>query len=415
MKIALISNMNNNYFGLLRYFIDLDVDVKLFCFLDEYANFTPEYDTWFFDKYKQYIDKLPFKYYDHYNVIKSFDRDLVKNKLDNFDILIGSGPTPAYLLQLGISLDYFMPYKTGIEYFKDDLSFRKFKQNYLLRSFNKIQRKALSNTKYALNEDFRDLTYKRIQSLNMKNIAVNAPMLYLEKKPAKIKLDKVYEVAIRKMRKSDFVVFHAGRHQWKRSKKDKILKAIKGIPFLNNNANDSIIKAFVNFNKKTKNKNNLLVLFEYGTQVELSKSLIRDLKISQNVIWLPTSPRKVILEVTKHASVAIGDIAVGGWGGKALEALSLGVPVIQSVSEENRNLFKKHKKIDLPPFILIDHNLNLVNQLQTLFDKYSLNLMKLKEIGEMSKNWFFKNEGFEKAKKLLDIIKKNYIKDQNNA
>ena len=410
LKIALISNMNNNYFGLLRYFIDLNIEVKLFCFIDEYKNFYPESDTWYIDKYKHHIDQVPFTYYNHYNTINGYDYIDVKEKLSSYNILIGSGPTPAFLSKIGRSLDYFFPYKTGIEYFKDDISFRYLLLSYKIRKFNYLQRKSLKKVSYSLNEDFRNLTSNRLASLKIKNIPLTIPMVYNEKIPNEVKLDKVYLNAIEQMKKSDYVVFHSGRHQWKRSTRDIIIKAIKNIPFLNNNANDSVIKSFHNFNKKNIQSNNLLVLFEYGTQVNLSKILIKELGIENYVIWIPTSPRKIILELHKYVNLSIGDIAVGGWGGKAIESLSCGVPIIQSVSKENFRLYKVKVNSEFPPFIFIDHEKDLVIQLEKLLEYYLLHPNKLIELGNLSKEWYDKYEGVEKAKKLLEIITTNYNK-----
>ena len=45
MKIALIGNQNNNFFALLRYFKDLNLDVTLFLFNNEADHFLPVKDT----------------------------------------------------------------------------------------------------------------------------------------------------------------------------------------------------------------------------------------------------------------------------------------------------------------------------------------------------------------------------------
>ena len=55
MKIALIGNMNNNFFSMLRYFRDLGMDATLFLFKNEQAHFLPKYDTWEIKKWEKYI------------------------------------------------------------------------------------------------------------------------------------------------------------------------------------------------------------------------------------------------------------------------------------------------------------------------------------------------------------------------
>lgn len=41
MKIALIDNMNNNFFAVTRYFRDLGIDAHLFLIQSESQHFTP--------------------------------------------------------------------------------------------------------------------------------------------------------------------------------------------------------------------------------------------------------------------------------------------------------------------------------------------------------------------------------------
>ena len=61
-KIALIGNMNNNNFALMRYFLDLGADVDLFLLADDgigsLAHFHPSCDTWYIEKYKKNIKYL---------------------------------------------------------------------------------------------------------------------------------------------------------------------------------------------------------------------------------------------------------------------------------------------------------------------------------------------------------------------
>jgi hypothetical protein len=64
MKIALIGNMNNNGFSLLRYFLDLGVEAALFPYSDDgvgnLTHFCPEADTWQFEKWRNHVSVLPF-------------------------------------------------------------------------------------------------------------------------------------------------------------------------------------------------------------------------------------------------------------------------------------------------------------------------------------------------------------------
>lgn len=45
-RVALVGNMNNNHFALLRYLRDLGVNATLLMFSNEAAHFYPQQDTW---------------------------------------------------------------------------------------------------------------------------------------------------------------------------------------------------------------------------------------------------------------------------------------------------------------------------------------------------------------------------------
>ena len=65
MKIALIGNMNNNNFSLMRYLLDLGMKVDLLLMSDdgvgELEHFSPKNDTWFLKKYKKILKNLVFQ------------------------------------------------------------------------------------------------------------------------------------------------------------------------------------------------------------------------------------------------------------------------------------------------------------------------------------------------------------------
>ena len=62
LKIAILGNMNNNGFALLRYFIDLGQDAKLFLYdndgIGELSHFAIENDTWEINKWSKRISRI---------------------------------------------------------------------------------------------------------------------------------------------------------------------------------------------------------------------------------------------------------------------------------------------------------------------------------------------------------------------
>ena len=63
MKIAIIGNMNNNGFALMRYFRDLGADAHLLLYandsIDTLSHFKPEDDAWDYSKWAPYVHQTP--------------------------------------------------------------------------------------------------------------------------------------------------------------------------------------------------------------------------------------------------------------------------------------------------------------------------------------------------------------------
>lgn len=402
MKIALISNMNNNYFALLRYISDLGHEVKLFTFIDEHDHFYPENDTWEIDKWNSKFETIDISYYNPFH-INSANLEEIRGKLDSFDILLGSGPSPAYLYKAGLALDFFLPYKTGVEYTHFAYPYRHLLTTIQLLRLKSWQIKGLKRCGCIFNADFREITEQRIQSFKTNYEATSIPLVYLES-PSEDKLPEELKQYIQRMNDSSFVVMHHGRHLWKRAKRK--LAFLRG-PFINNNANDQVIRSF----KKMliEKPEALLVLFEYGPQVDLSKDLIYKLGISENVLWIKKSPRKHILELIKYVDLGIGDIAVGFWGGKLFEFMSNGVPMVNSL-EFDKELFETRTGIEIPPFLIANSEEELFEHMkQTALDESYRN-----QIAKKSKDWFTAYEGMALAKKIVSFFEQTLeVKKQN--
>ena len=115
MRVALIGNMNNNYFSLMRYLRDAGVDAELLLFADELNHFLPENDTWDIDKWKLYIKQTKINGGALGQYFKMSAAD-IRREFEGYDYYIGCGFTPAYFYKAGMKLDLFTPYCVGIEY-----------------------------------------------------------------------------------------------------------------------------------------------------------------------------------------------------------------------------------------------------------------------------------------------------------
>ena len=154
MKIAILGNMNNNGFALMRYLRDLGVEADLILFLDDgvgnSSHFSIESDTWNLKKWEKYIYEV--------NIVNSYafplekiflikyffiliyllrrlfgasnslslrpnkksDKKFFLDLINKYDVLFGSGATPAILDSIGKNLTIFMAYSNGIEYIDEE-------------------------------------------------------------------------------------------------------------------------------------------------------------------------------------------------------------------------------------------------------------------------------------------------------
>jgi glycosyltransferase involved in cell wall biosynthesis len=124
----------------------------------------------------------------------------------------------------------------------------------------------------------------------------------------------------------DFIVFNHGRHLWRTYEFG--LRDFDRFGSLNRN--DRLIRAFAAFVKTTRYRKPLLVMFEYGPDVEASKRLVGELGIERQVQWMPKMERRDILLGLRRANIATGYFRENmcGIGGVSNEALACGVPFL---------------------------------------------------------------------------------------
>jgi len=107
----------------------------------------------------------------------------------------------------------------------------------------------------------------------------------------------------------DLVFFMPSRHHWKEKGTDKVLRA------------------FSRFAKR--NPDSLLVMVDWGTNIDESKELIRKLTIpSRNFRFVQPMPKKDLIEMYNEADVVLDQFTLGSWGMTTPEAIACEKPVI---------------------------------------------------------------------------------------
>ncbi|MDC1213979.1 hypothetical protein N8000_05840 [Rhodospirillales bacterium] len=335
-RVALIGNMNNNFFSLARYLRDRGCNADVLTFNTEADHFLPEADT-FDDQWKIYTKFLD------WGDLESFvtlSRSQIAASLEGYDILIGCGPAPAFVERIGRRLDIFFPY--GADIF--ELPFFKFKNYFSGQAvtyqnakaqiyswqFCKFQRAGIRNSRHigfrkegAQEFDFSHYLERIVKSasvVSMDLAAVYAPIAEqgMQIAPTEDMLDYL-EPARELSEKMDAVIIHTSRHIWK-PRPDKY--SLKG--------NDVLFRGIAKLQKTYPLLKIGLITMEYGPDLNESRELCKSLGIEKNVLWLPLAPRKTLFALHRYADIAAAEFT-NSWtvGGVLWEGMICEKPIMQ--------------------------------------------------------------------------------------
>jgi len=396
MKIALIGNMNNIPFSLMRYLRDLGLDAHLFMYENEYKHFLPENDTYEFDKYKQYINTLPVA--DNAKGLIFSNKDRIKNILQNYDFFIGCGIAPALFLKIGYVLDIFIPYADVIEQtvqenFKLHQTVKYLFRNYTMRQQIKGIQK---NTTKLIASAVQEITKDTLNRLSLNDMHIKKYLVMVYANNEKIKSSTVNLKAITGER--DLIIFSNTRHHWTKENLKEAHQIKDG-----GKGQDKLINGYNLFLKNNPTIDAILVLFEYGQDVFASKQLIKKLNIEQHVIWLKLMPRKEILALMKDADLIVNSLSSSMWGGVGWEAFASSKILIQNILQTDKEYFDEmgHSL----PFIM---KANKAEDVKEHLDNFIKNRTYYIEKGKENKTWFNKYAGLGLAKEYKQIIEELY-------
>lgn len=426
MKVALIGNMNNNHFALMRYLHDLGIEAHLFLYNNDgkssSEHFKPENDTWEIEKWKPFIHEtkitngvlnsinfsvdlfvMAFFYIRNiFTKTKNINSKIVTEKyirslFVGFDFIIGNGAAPAILARAKINLDIFIPYAIGIEGLGDptlDIKLKKstWLMKLLISKARNKQELALRKVPIIAVSD--SISIEELVKRNINYHKLLMPIVYNLEKSTTEADDNLLRDVFQKINDSNFTVFSHASHSW--SAKDEIRAKYS-------KHNDWLIYGFAELVLKRPELNPLLILVEYGMDVKESKDLISLLNIQKNVVWLPTLKRRQIMKILPKVNIGVGEfvnIQKMFWGGTGWEVLSSGIPLLQSFN------FKDDEFIEdfccpPPPLLKVRRKEDISSQLIY----YSSKLDELQKIGLKSKSWFDQYNGIGLAKHYVELLK----------
>ena len=329
MNIACIGNMNNASFCLTRYLRDAGYNAQLLTFADEPDHFSPVADS-YTDEYKSFTKFLPWRSKPT-TFYKTSKREIL-DVLKGFDILIASGASGAYISKAGRQVHLFIPYGSDIHTIPHinilRAPLKKMYRNYLLR---KHQRSSIKHAGVVslerTNEEFETQFVKPLK-LNGLRLDVTSPFIYypqyengeMQQYASKCAL---YEQFKQIRERHDLVIFQHSRQEWTEN------ESLVVVPHVWTKGNNKLLNGFATFCRAYPSTKPALILFEYGTSVEQSRSLIKRLGIEKNVFWFPKSYRKDIMLGISLADIGVGELGISWYTyGTMLEFMALKKPVM---------------------------------------------------------------------------------------
>ncbi len=391
MKVALVGNMNNNFFSLMRYFRDLGVDAHLLMFSDETAHFLPENDTWQIDRWKPYIRTLDLENTEWGLITTPAEK--VKKALVGYDAYIGCGITPAYFYRAGLRLDMFIPYAYGIEFYGyHKVNLRRPWREMAFQAAKFWQERGMKfRTDHIITCDKTPYNRRVFRKLGIEPVWLPTPMVYNREEIREDSLSPRLKEAVALFKERDVVLFSHVSHKWKKIPRDWNNISIK--------SNDVLIRGFAEFVMTKTSQSPLMVLIEYGYDVMHSKTLIKELGIEDRVYWLPLLSRKEIMYLLEY--VDLGGAELGGvmWGGTGWEFLSKGVPFFQNL-EMTEEGFLEMTGAPMPPFLNVKKESEICNTMIDFVRHQDI----YKKIGHDLKIWFDKYNGISLTQKFNELL-----------
>ena len=373
VRLGFFCNMNNSFFSLVRYARDQGVEAHLLRFANEKPQFHPSWDSVNQDD-GSYVIELPWGRSNH---LFQASKESIKTVLDDYTAIIACGSAPAYFRKAGRPADLLIPYGGDILDlpFRTGLNVKKPRKSLHDRYLAKYQRKGIQEAKAIITELGMHNEYIERIGFSGKLIDHHFPAVYdytaeLNRTPEI--LESEFGERVREVRKtSNFVVFHHARHIWK-TYIDK--QSWKG--------NDSLIKGFADFLPKSGAKDAKLILLDYGPDVDESKALIGQLSMDAHVVWLPLSPRKLILYGLLNCDVATGHFGLPcNLNGVTQEALLCGKPLL------HRRLDSRHDADTISSLYPV-YDVASPDEISSALEDLFKNPRKREKMGAEARRWY---------------------------
>lgn len=387
-RIALIGNMNNNHFALMRHLRDLGTDAHLFLYSNEHAHFLPQCDTTDWARWRPYVHELG---------ISNGGRDTfyrpigpIAAKLDGFDAWLGNGIAPVLFARMNRILDVFVPYAEGCEFIiEHEWKWSKpLASAYSAFRSAAMERAIRNNVNVVVTANAHEHSQTNFRRLGKSLTDLYFPMIYQDNVPSDADLTEDLRRIATRMDEADLAIFSHVSHFWKNL---PVRHYMGGV----GKRNQWLIEGFAQYLAARPDAAPLLVLVEYGPDVAASKQLIEDLGIADHVVWLPLISRVEIMALLRHVDIGGSEFAGMLWGGVGWEFLASGVPMLHMLDDPSQ-----YERADrpLPPFFNVTSPQDIARVLEHN-DRASL-----AEYGSRVTRWYEDHQGSRLAAEYADLL-----------
>ncbi|WP_141217787.1 glycosyltransferase [Bordetella genomosp. 7] len=321
-SVAFIGNMNNNHFSIARYLRDRGVDAHVLMYHSDFEHFHPACDS-YDSQYESFCRTLSWPAETRF---RELTRERLRAEFDAYDVLVGCGIAPAYAYRMGRPLDIFCPYGGDIW----GSTFYRFTGHPVRWPAQAYQvyarRRGIRSAAVFHMSRTNDLYERRYAKLagNSTRWFEGMPMVYGPMYAAE-NIDGIYAGSrwtdrFAQLRSGhDLMVVYHGRHVWRKGVGPE--PAAKGV--------ERLLAGWARFVKSAARCNAVLVMLEYGEDVERTRAYARELGIQDSTAWLPQMYRKDLMAGIHMADLVCGEFE-NSWmmSGILFEAMVAGKPIM---------------------------------------------------------------------------------------
>ncbi|WP_057882133.1 hypothetical protein [Tsuneonella troitsensis] len=387
-RIALIGNMNNANFALMRYLRDLGRDAHLYMYTNEADHFLPPNDTHDWDRWKDSVHRLPISNGGRDSLFAPLGK--VEAALSGFDVYYGNGISPVLFDRMGRHLDVFAPYGDGVEFI---IEYQWRTSRFLASSYSLLRKRAMEralqrSVETILTANMHAHSMDTYRRLGLQTTTLPLVALYDRERDDLACASPEVASAIDRMKSADLAIFSHVSHIWKNLPVDHFMGGL-------GKRNQWLLEGLSRYVKARPDAKPLLVMTEYGRDVGESKALIEKLGISDYCAWLPAMARKDILPILRYVDLGASEFAGMFWGGCGWEFLCKGVPMLHSLDDPEDY---ETPERPLPFFFNVSSPQDICDVLLR-HDRASLTRLK-----PSIRTWYDTHQGVELARKYLALF-----------